>query len=372
MRFQRAGAAGVSTVLRAMRADSEWSVPGVTASRPRTNGMEWCSAVPPRRPAPAAWVAALVAIGAAACSSTGTEEPPLRQAEAATRAEDWSLAAELWHEVHLAAGGRDARACYETARALYRSGDPPSACALLRRGLEVTPDDLDLLELSGEIQRECGFRRAAELSYERLVQRDPARAAAWRALAELRVELGLERAAMDPLRHAIALCGDDAELYVLLGDVERVTSRPLLAWQAYGRAAELGELELETLVHAGELSLVAEVRDARPDALDRGQVWLERAVELDPQSTRGHFLLGRVAEEQGRAEDATASYRRAVETDPGCLEALTNLAVLYARLGDEVGTADIVARALAIESDPSRRAALMELLGSAPRDDPPR
>lgn len=318
-------------------------------------------------------ISGLLLVFAGACSGPGSDVPPLERAEAATRAKDWELAAEMWHEVYVSAGGRDKRATYETARALYLSGDAPSACAMLRRGLEVFPNDLDLLELSGSIQRECGFRRAAELAYARLVELDPARVSAWRALAEVRVELGLERAAAEPLMKAIALSGGDAELYTLLGRVERVTGHPQRAFEAYARASNLGELDLATLIEAGELSLDPEVRRIRETSLAEGREWLERAVALDPQSTRAHFLLGRLAEAEDRDEDATASYRRAVETDPACLEALTNLAMLYARLGDATGTADIVARALAIEADPSRRAALMELLGQSARSgSPPR
>lgn len=313
------------------------------------------------------WVIAL-----GGCSGPGTDPPPVQEAQAATRAKDWPKAAELWHEVHVSADGRDKRAYYEAARALYLAGDAPSACAMLRRGLESFPNDLELLELSGSIQRQCGFRRAAELSYVRLVELDPTRATAWSALAELRIELGLERAAADPLMHAIALSGGDVELYSMLGDVESVTGRPLRAFDAYAHASQLGELAPETLIRAGELSLDPQVRAARVESLLTGAAWLERAVELEPQSTRAHFLLGRLAEEAERPDDATASYRRAVETDPACLEALTNLAVLYARMGDEVGTADIVARALAIESDPSRRAALMELLGTPEPGSTPR
>src|SRR4029079_10553735 len=40
------------------------------------------------------------------------------------------------------------------------------------------------------------------------------------------------------------------------------------------------------------------------------------AIELDPQSTRAHELLGRLHEQAGDLEGAFAAFERAIETDP--------------------------------------------------------
>jgi Flp pilus assembly protein TadD len=303
-------------------------------------------------------------LGALLCACRSTPEPrtALEAAEAATAAQNWPRAADLWTQVHLAADGRDARAYLESARALFHTGDASSASGMLRQGLLVFPDDLELLRFHGYVQRQSGFRRAAEDCYARALAIDPSCAEALRALAEVRMELGLEHAALEPLERLIELTGGDASTLALLGRVQFVEGDPVAAWRSFERAIELGDLELDTLMQAGNLCTLPRVRAAVPEAAARGVEWLELAVERNPQATRAHFLLGLSCEELGLVDQARGHYRRAVETDPGCIEALTNLAVLYATVGDNGGTSEMVARALEIEGDPARRAALMDLL----------
>lgn len=285
-------------------------------------------------------------------------------AEAATRAEDWPRAADLWNRVHLESGGTDPRAYRETARALFRSGDPDGACAMLDQGLRVFPDRPDLLELHGQILEACGFRRAAELSFARLIEVEPDRVSALTALGRLRLRLGHEQAALGPLRRALELSGGQAQVHALLGDALRSLGQPLEALRCYRQADELGGVGLETLVDAAALCVLDAVRANTPDALELGLGWLERVVAERPQHTRAHFLGGVLCEKAGRVEEAILHYRRAIETDPGHLGALRNLAAVYARTGDRAGAAEMVTRALEIESDPVRRSALIELLGA--------
>jgi tetratricopeptide (TPR) repeat protein len=329
-------------------------------------GEDGCGARAGREPRSLARAVPLLALAAlallGACRSTPDSRAAVEAAEAATRTEDWPRAAELWTEVHVSSGGTDRRAYLESARALHEAGDPTSACGMLRQGLAVFPDDAELLALHGRVLRQCGFRRAAEDTYARAVEVDPQNADALLALAELRLDLGLEHTAIAPLERLVELTGGDAHTLSLLGRVQAVEGDPVAAWRSFERAIELGADDVPTLVQAGHLSTLPRVRSEEPGALEEGEGWLERAVALDPQATRAHFLLGLTQEELGRLVEALASYRRAVETDPGCVEALTNLAVLYARIGDAGGTSEMVARALRIEGDPARRAALMDLL----------
>lgn len=83
---------------------------------------------------------------------------------------------------------------------------------------------------------------------------------------------------------------------------------------------------------------------------------------MDPQCTTAHFQLGVLSEETGAYDAAIAHYRRAVETDPSCLIALRNLAVLYSGRNEEPKTREMVQRALQLEQDADRRRALLRLL----------
>jgi lipopolysaccharide biosynthesis regulator YciM len=119
---------------------------------------------------------------------------------------------------------------------------------------------------------------------------------------------------------------------------------------------------VEDTVEAASLIVDESFLRAHPEAAERMCGWLERAVAREPQCTRAHFQLGVLAEEVGRREEAIEHYRRAIEIDPACLMSLTNLSILYASLGDEKGTREMVSRALALEQDGNRRKALQKLI----------
>ena len=284
------------------------------------------------------------------------------EAEAATRAGDWKTAADRWHSIFLADPECPVRPCAETARALLRLKDAESAANLLDLGLAKHPGDPDLLERKGEALVQLGFRRAAEECFEKALAADPRRAGALLALGRLRVELGLESAAIVPLKRAIALTGGDFETWRLLAKAWRASGSPREAYEAWLQAFALGEGAVDDLVEAATLFVDESLRHAHPEAGEKMLVWLNRAVERDPQCTRAHFQLGVISEELGGHEEAIEHYRRAVEVDPGCLMALTNLAILYARRGDERNTREMVERALALEQDGMRRKALQRLL----------
>lgn len=286
-------------------------------------------------------------------------------AEQATRSGDWELAADLWYRIYLAQGGSEVRAYYETARALLHTGDRDSACALLDQGLVVFPDHPDLLELRARVLAESGFRRAAEEALSRVVAQQPARVSALGALARIRMQLGLERRAIEPLQRILHITGGDAETYHLLADALRISQRPVEAFDAYVAALERGADSHTLLLQAAELAIEPEVRRARPAALGKAGSWLDQVAGEDPQSAAAHFVRALLCEALGREEDALRCYRRAVELDLTHLDALTNLALLYARRGDVESTREMVGRALAIETRPGRRTALGALVARA-------
>jgi tetratricopeptide (TPR) repeat protein len=283
-------------------------------------------------------------------------------AEAATRDGDWQVAASRWHDVYLSEGQNAPQPCIETARALLQLGDATSAINMVQVGLDHHPDHPDLLELRSQALVALGFRRAAEECYEHLLELEPNRVSALIGLANLRIALETEAAAVPCIRRAIDITGGDAETYLLLASALRASNDPLGAIDAYEKLFGVRDATREELIAAATLCMEEPVLQVEPDARQVGVRWLKRAIELDPQSTQAHFQLAVLHEELGDTDDAVVHYRRAVETDPACLMALTNLAILYASLGDHEHTAEIVGLALKLERDNSRRRALQRLL----------
>jgi tetratricopeptide (TPR) repeat protein len=301
-----------------------------------------------------------------ACNSSRRQLPtviPSRaEAESATRAGDWRLAADRWYALFMADPARPADACAKAARAFLELRDADSASNLLDLGLAEHPEDSELLDQKGEALAALGFRRAAETWFQRSLARDPRRVSALVHLGQLRIDLGLESGAVKPLREAVAITGGDFETWRLLARAEREAGEPARAFESWVKAFTMGEGSIADLVEAATLFVDESFGRAHPEARAQMKRWLETAIERDPQCTRAHFQLGLQAEDCGQRDEAIAHYRRAVEIDPGCLMALTNLAILYSDKGDELPARDMVTRALALEQDGGRRKALQKLL----------
>ncbi len=303
----------------------------------------------------------------ASCRSTRSgpsrsASPDPEAAAAASGRGDWRDAADRWYAVYLADHGATARPIVETARALLMNKDAESANNMVNIGLRDHPDDPDLLEMKADILVAMHFRRPAETYYERVLQIDPKRAHALLGLGRVRLELGMSSTAVEPLQELARVRGGDYESFSMLARAMKGSGDASGAFAAWKQAFAHSMSIVEDLLAASALSLDAEVRRTHPDALTTARAWLEHAITLDPQSTKGHFQLGLLAEETKDYTSAIEHYRRAIETDPASLMALTNLAVLYSGRGDEAGTREMVRRALTLEQDADRRKALLKLL----------
>ena len=288
--------------------------------------------------------------------------PSRTEAEAATQAGDWKAAAERWYALFMADSKRPAEPCAQAARAFLALNDAESASNILDLGLAEHPKDSTLLELKGEALVGQGYRRAAEDCFERALAVDPRLVAALLNLGKLRMDLGLESGAVKPLRRAVEITGGDFKTWRLLAKAEREAGNHREAYEAWTRAFAMGDGAVEDIVEAASLVVDESFRRAHPEAAERMCGWLEKAIAREPQCTRAHFQLGVLAEEMGKREEAIEHYHRAVEIDPACLMSLTNLAILYASVGDEKGTREMVNRALVLEQDGNRRKALQKLL----------
>lgn len=304
---------------------------------------------------------------ASSCGSThrgpvaGAEADPIA-AEAATRRADWRAAADRWYAVYLEDRGRDPRPIVELSRALLMLSDAESANNMVDLGLQDHPEDVDLLEMKADALAALRFCRPAEAYYQRVLALDPRRVHALEHLGRVRLELGFEKAAIEPLRKWIAITGGDHAAHALLARALEGAGDPCGAFAEWRRALASGPGDIDELLAAAAAGIEPDVGRAHADRTPICRAWLDAAIALDPQCTRAHFLLGVLEEESNAPEAAIEHYRRAVETDPAYAPALRNLAVLYSARGDEPHTREMVSRALELERDSDRRRALLKLL----------
>ncbi len=290
-------------------------------------------------------------------------EDPLPAAIQATRNEQWARAAHYWKKVFLLSENKDSAACVEGARAMLNLGHPEAASDLLQLGLRENPHDIEMLVLKGDALVALGFRRSAEICYELCLQQEPNRIPILCALGKLRLSLDREASAVEPLQRALDLGCEDMETREQLARAYRDSGEPLRAWSLFVNRVSLEPPPSpEFVIEAAGLAMNPALLQERPDAVAVALVWLECSLQLHPNHTGAHFQHGVLSEALLNSDDAIHSYRRALETQPMYLPALTHLALLFAERDDEGLCREMVERALTLESSRERRAALRNLL----------
>jgi len=306
----------------------------------------------------------LATLTACAAPQDAGVEANERLAEAASRRGDWAVAADLWHRVYLADGLDNSRACLETSRALAELGDPDSAEALLRDGLRRFPESAALNELHGHVLEQTGWRRAAEAAYVKALELQPGLVFSLAGLGRVRLQLGLETAAISPLRRLVEL-DPTPESLRLLTEAARRAGDHVVAYDAYLHLFDVTEGTLEELIDAGSLGLKPNLRELRRASAPVCEAWLARALEVDPQCTRAHILLGTYRSLAGDEDGAVQHLTRARETDPASVEAILDLAELQLRRAELEAARELLDQAGELAEDEGSRARLQILLSRA-------
>lgn len=282
-------------------------------------------------------------------------------ARKATHAAHWQEAASRWNEIFARTDEYEREACVETVRALIELHDGASAQHLAELGLRKFPGDGEFYELEGRALEAQGLANAAGPAYENALHFAPNRVSAILALANLRCELGLPAAALQLLTPRVESGKGTAAEFLLAATAHRALQHQAQAFLAYDRAFSLQRPSLEQLSTAATMYGDASVRKQDARAAVLAADWANRALALDPQATMAHVVLGWIAEDAGLDARAAEHLRRAVETDPACVVALSALAAVQSRRGELEDSKAMAERALALEQDPAKRAELEKL-----------
>ncbi|MFT7484527.1 MAG: tetratricopeptide (TPR) repeat protein [Candidatus Paceibacteria bacterium] len=301
----------------------------------------------------------LTLIGATGACVTGTIHGNYASAEEAVADKDWPLAVDLWYEIHESENPKSERSYVETARALYKNGDAESACSLLHQGRFDYPESSEIVRTLGRIQESQGFRRAAEQNFEAWAELEPDNPWAHIALGRMRLCLGWEHGAKEPLLRALEMDHENHAVHALLAKLHRACGDDDMAFRHFTLAVDFGAKDPYLLLDASLTAMELGPTEADPEI---ALAWAITVSEQQPQNTCAHFLRGVHLQALDRKQEAIGAFARAVETDPGCLEGLTRLAKLYSEAGQVDRILDLVTRALEIEDDPDNRERLLILM----------
>jgi tetratricopeptide (TPR) repeat protein len=179
--------------------------------------------------------------------------------------------------------------------------------------------------------RKAGYRGtqdASEAAVEflsRAIEADPQFVAAQYALGVVHQNLGNRWKAAAQFRASAQLDPTYAEPYKALGDLYLTAPRRLFeeAIKAYGKAIELRPFYAEAHVGLGDAL-------AAKGDVDPAVAAYQKGLEYNPMNAKVHVSLGKIYySEKGLYYESVTAYKKAIDLDPGYLDARMGLAEVY-------------------------------------------
>ena len=237
-----------------------------------------------------------------------------------------------WYRKMLAEDAGDAEAHAGLGAALHEMGRLEAAVGSMQRALELGPDASKVPPLYRSTARALealGRLDEAERYFRRATAADPHDVSSLLELSRLYISQRRFDEADESLRRALAL---DPGNTAALGNVAKVLGRRGRleeAVDAYRAVLALDPHFAMALAGMGDALFHLERYEEAVESLDR-------SVSLHPHppaATAGLVLLGKASRALGRAEAAVEYYERAVQIDPGNVDALDHLAM--SRFGEK-------------------------------------
>jgi superkiller protein 3 len=205
-----------------------------------------------------------------------------------------------------------------------RTGNYPAAVKAYQRGLEVAPDDVELLNAMGFALFQQGKSDEAVVALEKALAVDPKHWKAHNNMALASIDLGELELAEVHYRESLAI-EPQAAIYNDLGFVLERQGLPEDAAEAYRKA-----LELDPESASAHYNLGASL--ARDGEYAEAEGHLRAALATNP-NTQTYTGLGVVQWQQGRVEEAIPNLEAAIDADPSNAAAYDYLGTIYVEQG---------------------------------------
>lgn len=232
------------------------------------------------------------------------------------------------------------------------TGDHAGAERSFRRGLELAPEDAELLNALGWTLFQDGRTEEAVAQYEHALRVDPKHVKSHNNLALALVELGRLEEAAAHFQASVAL-EPKAEIYSDLGFAKARLGRADEARADYQKA-----LELDPKCASAHLNLA--VWFVQSGQLAEAEAHYRQALPGRP-TAETHNGLGYVLARQGRVDEAVAEFRAAIDVDPKFTPAYNNLGDALARQGKLDEAAHYYELSLALKPSAAVQEALRRL-----------
>jgi tetratricopeptide (TPR) repeat protein len=263
------------------------------------------------------WIKPLALILVAAALSMATVE----------RNAVWGNEKTLWEDV-IAKSPRKVRGYHGLAAAFVSRKQWPEALAVLRKAIELDPDDAGSYNNLGIALQGSGRTEEAIDAYQRAVRLDPKFARAHYNLGGLYKKLGRTEDSIREYREAIKLDPDFPGAHNNLGNIFLGSGRLNEALREFQE--ELKRNPADPIAHNNLGNVYGKQGNLRA-AIGEFQA----AVKLDPGYANAYFNLGNAYGLTERFSEAITAYQSAIRLAPRMAAAHYNLASIYSKTGNE-------------------------------------
>ena len=224
---------------------------------------------------------------------------------------------------------RDQRVLKTLAVAQFKAGEEDAALGTLQTLVEVTPESAEVYYqmalIQMKLERSSEARESLEAALELKADYPEAQVALGRLdIADKRYEAALEIASRLRQSHPDAASG-----YELQGDTEYAREEFKPATDMYGIA-----LEKAGNAQVARKLFLSRMRAGDHDSAHKG---LRQWLAEHPEDTKLRSMLAMALQSSGQEQQAIEQYLKILETDPGNVIILNNLAWLYQAAGNPEG-----------------------------------
>jgi len=202
----------------------------------------------------------------------------------------------------------DAYSFLRAGMANERTGNYPGAVRIYRRGLQIAPDNVEILNALGFSLFQQGKSQEAVIELEKALKIDPKHAKAHNNMALASIDIGELEVAEAHYRESLAIEPQPA-IYNDLGFVLERMGLSEDATAAYRKA-----LELDPKSAAAHYNLGSSL--ARSGNYGEAERHLRAALAVDPDSAAAHRALAEVLQNLGRGDEARQEMERAQALAP--------------------------------------------------------
>jgi tetratricopeptide (TPR) repeat protein len=213
------------------------------------------------------------------------------------------------------------------AGALSDSGDPSRAAEILKRAMQIAPNDPETWYRYGILDASSGRMNEAIDKIRKAIALDPSLPEKSRRLAEILVKMGKQDAAQVALHDALRIDPYDEDAWDLSGRILAEKGQIAEAMYDFERAIRLRP---GSAIHLYDYALAL----ARSGRFDEAQVQAGAALRADGNLAEAHELEGGLFERKRELSDAAREYRRTLELVPGLSRVHLRLGSVLAAQGN--------------------------------------